>query len=123
MFGGRFQIRLILQPVLAILLGIRFGIRDAKAGRLPFFQSLLHEKGDRGKILKDAARDALIPLVVALIIDSILQHLINGRVRPFAAAVVGGILVFVPFLIVRALVNRAWTHGHPGQPHAAGRSR
>ena len=123
MFGGKFQIRLILQPLLAMLLGLRFGIRDAKAGKPPFFQALMHEKGDRGAILKEAMRDAIIPLVVALILDSILQHMINGRVRPVAAAVVGGILVFLPFLIVRALMNRAWTHGHPGQPHAAGKSR
>jgi hypothetical protein len=119
MFGGRFQLRLILQPLAAILLGLRFGIRDAKAGKLPFFQDLAQKKCDRGALLKEAARDAIIPLTVALVLDSILQHMINGRVRPFAAVVVGGLLVFLPFLIVRALSNRAWSHGHPGQPRAA----
>ena len=94
-----------------------------RPGRLPFFQALMHEKGNRGAILKEAMRDAIIPLDRRAVIDSILQHMINGRVRPVAAAVVGGILVFLPFLIVRALMNRAWTHGHPGQPHAAGQSR
>ena len=120
-FGGKFQLRLILQPLAAILLGLKFGIRDAKAGRHPFFQELAARKGDRGAILKEAARDAIIPLAVALLLDSILQHMINGRVRPLAAVVVGGLLVFLPFLIVRALSNRAWSHGHPGQPRAARR--
>lgn len=114
MFGGKFQIRLILQPLLAMLLGVRFGIKDAKAGREPFFMSLAHGKGQRGEIVGQAARDAVVPLVVALLIDSILQYMINGRVRPFASVVVGGLLVFLPFLIVRALSNRVWRHGHSG---------
>jgi hypothetical protein len=122
LFGGPFQIRLILQPLLAILLGIKFGIRDAKAGKAPFFQQVAHTPGGRGAIFKQAARDAILPLCLALLLDSILQHMINGRVRPFAAVVVGGLLVFIPFLIVRALANRAWSHGHHGQPRPAGRA-
>lgn len=121
-FGGRFQLRLILQPLAAILLGLRFGIRDAKAGKLPFFQELAASRGDRGALLKEAARDAIVPLTVALLLDAILQQMINGRIRPLAAVVVGGLLVFLPFLIVRALSNRVWSHGHPGQPRAVRQS-
>jgi hypothetical protein len=120
-FGGKFQLRLILQPLAAILLGLRFGIRDAKAGKPPFFQALAQKKEGRAALLKGAARDAIIPLAIALLLDSILQHMINGRIRPVAAVVVGGLLVFLPFLIVRALSNRVWSHGHPGQ-RLAGKS-
>ena len=112
LFGGSFQIRLVLQPLLAMLLGIRVGIRDAKRGDAPFFQALMQQKGRRGDMLFKAARDAVFPLAVAFVIDCILQRLINHRIRPVAAIFVGGLLVFVPFLIVRALANRAWRHGH-----------
>ena len=122
MFGGKFQIRVVLQPLIAIILGLRFGIRDAKAGRRPFFQEVAHGEGHRGALLRDAARDALMPLIVAVIIDSILQQLINHRIRPLAAVIVGGILVFLPFLIVRALANRGWTHGHSGRSRPVGRA-
>lgn len=115
MFGGKFQLRLVLQPLIAILLGLRFGVRDAKAGKPPFLHALAHGAGHRGALLKQAARDVIMPLVVAVIIDSILQQLINHRIRPVAAVIVGGILVFLPFLIVRALANRVWSHGHPGR--------
>jgi hypothetical protein len=114
MFGGAFQFRLVLQPLAAIVLGIRTGLRDAKRGDLPFFQALLQDKGERGDLLARAARDALIPLLVAFTIDSILQRMINGRIRPLEAIFVGGLLVFIPFLIARALANRLWSHGHPG---------
>lgn len=120
MFGGKFQIRLILQPLIAIILGLRFGVRDAKAGKPPFFQALVQDEENRGALLRYAARDALMPLIVAVIIDSILQQLINHRIRPLAAVIVGGILVFLPFLIVRALANRAWTHRHPGRSRPVG---
>jgi hypothetical protein len=117
MFGGKFQIRLILQPIVAIVLGLRAGIADAKAGRAPFIKELVlaHEHRSRRAALKEAVRDALVPLIVAFLIDSILQHMINGRVRPLVALIVGGLLVFLPFLIMRALANRAWTHGHRGR--------
>src|SRR5215831_14518983 len=52
----------------------------------------------------------LQPFVVALIIDSILQQMINHHIRPVAALVMGGLLVFVPFVIVREFTNRIWLH-------------
>jgi len=61
----------------------------------------------------------MVPLLVAVVIDSILQQLINHRIRPLAAVIVGGILVFLPFLIVRALANRVWTHRHSGRSRPA----
>lgn len=112
MLGGKFQIRLILQPLVALLLGTRFGIRDANQGKEPFFMSLVGAKHDRWPILKQGLRDAIVPLCVAFVLDGILQHMINGRVRPLAAVVVGSLLVFLPFVIGRGLSNRIWTHGH-----------
>jgi hypothetical protein len=123
MFGGSFQLRLILQPLAAIVLGLRIGIRDAKRGDAPFLQALARGKGERGDLLAKAARDAIIPLLVAFIIDSILQHMINGRIRPLEAVFVGALLVFIPFLIARALANRIWSHGHPGRGRPVGQSR
>jgi hypothetical protein len=123
MFGGKFQIRLILQPVLAMLLGLRFGVRDAKQGRAPYFASMVGQKHDRGQMLRQSLRDAIIPLCIAFVIDAILQQLINHHIRPVASLVVGGLLVFLPFLIVRGLANRIWTHGHHGPGRQVTQSR
>jgi len=112
MFGGSFQIRLILQPLVALLLGIRLGIRDAKHGKEAYFLRLVQAKHDRWLVLKEGLRDAIVPLCVAFILDAILQHMIVGRVRPMAAAVVGTLLVFIPYVIGRGVSNRIWTHGH-----------
>jgi len=119
MFGGRFQIRLFLQPLLALLLGIRFGLRDARQGKTPFFLSLFEGKGHGTALLKQGLRDAIIPLCVAVIIDGILQRMILGHIRLLGALFVGALLVFLPFVIGRGVSNRIWTHGHAGQvPHS-----
>jgi hypothetical protein len=121
MFGGKFQIRLILQPLLAFLLGVRFGLRDAKEGKRAFFMRLIGAEAqhDRWPILREGLRDAIVPLCIAFVIDGILQRIINGHVRPLAAVVVGALLVFLPFVIGRGLSNRIWTTGHGRQiPHA-----
>ena len=123
MFGGSFQFRLILQPLAAIILGVRIGIRDAKHGDRPFFQALARQKGERGGLVAKAARDSVVPLTAAFIVDSSLQHRINHRIRPLEALLVGGLLVFLPFLIARALTNRVWTHGHPGAGRPISQSR
>jgi hypothetical protein len=123
MFGGKFQFRLIVQPLVALILGLRYGIKDAKHGRLPIIERFRVGKGQRGQIFKQMLRDAIVPFVVALIIDSILQQMINHRIRPVAALVMGGLLVFVPFVLVRELTNRIWAHGHPGQRRQATQSR
>jgi hypothetical protein len=114
LLGGKFQLRLILQPVLATLLGVRFGIRDAKQGKPPYVQAMIEDKQHRGQLFKQAVRDAIIPLCFALVLDSILQQMINHRIRPVASLVVGGLLVFLPFLIVRGLTKRIWEHRHHG---------
>jgi hypothetical protein len=113
MLGGKFQLRLIAQPLIALLLGIRFGIRDAKAGKAdPFFMSLVRSKRDRWPILKQGLRDATVPLCVAFILDSILQRMILGHIRLLGAVIVGTLLVFLPFVIGRGLSHRVWTHDH-----------
>jgi hypothetical protein len=43
-----------------------------------------------------------------VIVDGILQRLTLGYIRPVAALVVGALLAWVPFVVARALANRAW---------------
>ena len=112
LLGGRFQVRLFLQPLVAFLLGVRFGLRDAKQGKPAFFMSVVKGGSDRWPILKQGLRDAIVPLCVGFVLDTILQRLILGHVRPLGAVLVGALLVFLPYLVGRGLSNRIWTHGH-----------
>jgi hypothetical protein len=112
-FGGSFQFRLILQPLVGMMLGVRFGIRDAKAGKKdPFFMRLVRGEPDRWTILKEGLRDAIVPLCVAFVLDGILQHMILGHIRPLGAVMIGTLLVFFPFVVGRGLSHRIWIYNH-----------
>lgn len=107
--SGRGQFRLILQPTVALVLGVRLGIADGQNGRAPFLFRLLTGKQGRWSLFKHSLWDAAIPLTIACALDGVLQYLTLGRVRPLAALVVGALLVWIPFAISRALANRMWT--------------
>lgn len=109
---GRGQLRLILQPTMAILLGARLGIADAKHGREPFVMRLLVTGEHRLGLAKEALFEALIPFLIAVILDGVLQYLFRSTVRPLAAIVVGAVLIWIPFLASRAFANRIYTHRH-----------
>ena len=110
--SGRGQLRLILQPTMALILGIRLGISDARCGELPFLMRLVKTRGSRWKLFRHSLHEAALPLVIAVALDSVLQYLALGRVRPVAALVVGALLVWLPFGISRALANRFWRRTH-----------
>jgi hypothetical protein len=114
--SGTGQFRLILQPPVALILGVRLGIADANAGMPPFLHRLATHRHQRWTIFTESLADAVFPLLVALVMDGILQHITFGRIRPLAALLVGALLVWLPFVCTRALTNRIWRRIRPGPP-------
>jgi hypothetical protein len=73
----------------------------------------------RAQLMKDSVKRALNPLALAFILDVILQRLTLGYVRPLVALVIAAVLVWIPFVIVRGLMNRFWRRSHHGRRRAA----
>src|SRR3954467_2311955 len=96
--SGKGQFRLVLQPAMAILLGIRLGLADAKQGKGPFGFRLFTERHGRWELFKESLSDAIMPLGFALVMDSILQYLTLHHIRLLTAFIVGGLLVWLPFV-------------------------
>lgn len=101
---GRF--RFIVQPAVAIFLGIRAGVADAKAGRRPYLLGLLLEHGQRLTILKEGLAQLSTLIAVAILLDAVSQLLILHRVFPGPALVVGPVLISIPYAASRAVSNR-----------------
>jgi hypothetical protein len=101
--GGKGWLRLIIQPSVAVLLGIRLGIADARAHEPPFVARLFRS---RHHLLRRALSDVAIPMCVAIAVDGLLQHYTLGYVRPLAAVLVAVLIVWVPFALARAIANR-----------------
>ena len=117
--SGQGQFRLLLLPAVALVLGVRAGIADAREGTLPFARRLRQGNEPREQLMKDSVKRALNPLALAFVLDVILQRLTLGYVRPLVAIVVAAVLVWIPFVIVRGVMNRFWRRSHFGRRRAA----
>jgi hypothetical protein len=118
--SGPMQFRLILQPTMAVLFGIRDGIQDAKAGRPPLIWSIVFGLGDRKELVKGMLRRLPGPILVATLVDAIVQYLMFGHVRPLMALLVGVSLMATPYSIARSITNRIVSKRRAAVKAAAG---
>ncbi|HTO91688.1 MAG TPA: hypothetical protein VMJ70_11215 [Candidatus Sulfotelmatobacter sp.] len=110
---GPMNFRFILQPVLAILMGIRDGRHDSKAGTPPFLFEVFTDPAHRKRNLVGALKSLLVPIAIGTVLDGVAQYLIfrdvPGRtlvVHPLAALVVGTTVIGIPYALARSLTNR-----------------
>jgi hypothetical protein len=101
---GRF--RLVMQPLVAILLGIRSGLGDARAGRPPYLWGLLADRRHRRELARDGLATVANLVLVGILLDAIFQWVILGVSHPGAALLVGPVLIGGPYAMARALANR-----------------
>ena len=100
---GRF--RFVLQPIVAILLGIRDGQLDTRMGRPPYLYGLLFHRHRRERLW--SGFDTVVNLILmGILLDAIAQWLILGTSYPGAALVIGPVLITLPYAVARALTNR-----------------
>lgn len=103
---GPMSFRFIVQPVIAIILGIRDGILDARAGTPPFIYDVIFKPEDRRKQLKSALKAVLKPVILGIVLDGIVQYLMFKQIWPVAAILVGSLVIGVPYALARGLTNR-----------------
>jgi hypothetical protein len=105
--GGPFHLRLILQPTVASILGVRAGLADARAGRRPYFWTVLRaDVHDRRHLLRDGWSDVKKVFIIALVLDVIYEIVVHRWVYPVQALLVAIALAIIPYLIVRGLTTR-----------------
>jgi len=101
---GRF--RFVLQPAVAIFLGIRAGIFDARARRAPYILSVFFDGQGRRALLKEAFEHLAVLIAMSILLDALSQLLILHDVFPGPALVVGPVLIAFPYSLARAVTNR-----------------
>jgi hypothetical protein len=104
--SGRGRLRFIVQPTVAIILGSRSGIKDAREGIPPFLWALAFHGRRRRELLRSAFASIRDLVAIAILLDVISQFLIFNNVRPGAALLVGPVLITLPYVLARAVTNR-----------------
>ncbi|HEX5602176.1 MAG TPA: hypothetical protein VFX63_06475 [Pyrinomonadaceae bacterium] len=104
--AGPLSLRFLLQPTMATIFGIRDGFTDAKAGRPFYFHSFFTDPEHRGSRLKEGLRAVAKVFTLAVILDVLFQFIVFKWFYPVEALLVAFLLAFLPYMLVRGLVNR-----------------
>ena len=113
--SGPFHIRLIIQPVVAIILAIRAGWADAREGRAIFFWTLARDPAQTRVMVRNLWRIAGKVFLVALVLDAIYQIIVLHWIYPLQALIVATVLALMPCMVVRAVGNRIVSMTHRGR--------
>ena len=105
-FTGPGRFRFLLQPMVAIVLGILGGLRDAKAGHPPYLFGLVFSPGHRKDFLRSGVAAIRNLIAFGIIMDIVFQLILYRSVHPGPAVVVGPLFICVPYAVSRALTTR-----------------
>jgi hypothetical protein len=105
-FTGPFHMRLLFQPLIAIILGIRNGSHDAREGNPPYIFEVFSNRSNRRDIIYEGIRAILIPLIIGIILDAIFQYMIFSKIRFYGSIIVGIVIIGLPYSLSRGITNR-----------------
>src|SRR5262249_11159281 len=104
--SGPMHFRVLMQPTMALIFGMRDGIRDAREDRPPYFWGLFTHPEHRRERLRSGWKSVGKVFVFAVILDAIYQLIELRWFYPGEALVTAFILACIPYLLVRGPVNR-----------------
>ena len=122
---GPFRFRIVLQPVVAAVIGLLIGLKDARARRPPFFWMLLKDRIHRRELLLEGWRNTSRVFIVAVLIDVIYTIAVLHWVYPLQSLLVAAVLALAPYALVRSsanwIISRWLYRGTKGRTVAASR--
>jgi hypothetical protein len=71
-----------LQPLLAIVFGVRSGLADAKSGQSPYILALLFHGHKRKELLRSGITAIGHVLAIGILLDAVAQLLIYKQIHP-----------------------------------------
>ena len=105
--------RLVLQPLVAIVLAIRAGMQDFRAGKPPYSWAVLTDADHRRELLREGWKAVAKVFGAAVLIDVVYQFIQLRTVYPGEALIVAFLLACVPYLLVRGPVDRIMRSRRP----------
>jgi hypothetical protein len=104
--GGPLKMRFIIQPLMATILAVRAGLKDAREGRPPYFWSLWTDPHHRQEMMQNGWKDIGKVFILAMILDFVYQVIVLRTFHPLQDLLVAATLALVPYLVIRGPVNR-----------------
>ena len=103
---GPLHFRFIVQPLMATIFAVIDGVKDARAGKPPYFWALLATPERRKGLVKEGWKSVGKIFILAVILDVVYQLKVHSTVYPGETLIVAFVLAIVPYLVLRGPINR-----------------
>ena len=114
--SGPVALRFILQPLMATILAVRSGLRDARAGRPAFLWAVVSDPAARRATLRSGWQDIGKVFVIACVLDGVYQVAKHHDLRVVPMLVMAVLLAVVPYALLRGPVTRLAARGRKDAP-------
>ena len=104
--SGPLAFRFILQPIMATILAILDGLKDARAGRPLYTWTILTDPAHRASHLREGLKRVSRVIIFAFVMDAIYQLMVLHRFYLGEALVTVFVLAVLPYLLIRGPVDR-----------------
>lgn len=104
--SGPLHVRLLIQPIVATILAIRAGLRDAREGKPAFFWTILTSPEERQILIHSGWKDIGKLFIVAIVLDTIYQLIVIRGFYVVQALIVAIVIAVLPYTLLRGLVTR-----------------
>lgn len=105
--SGPMHLRLMMQPLMASIVAVISGFKDAQEHKPAYFWAIFTQPGHRREILKDGWKSIGRVFMLAMLLDVIYQFIVQRWVYPLEALLTAFLLAIVPYLVLRGVANRA----------------
>ena len=105
-WSGPLSFRLILNPVMATILAVLDGLKDARAGRSPYLRTILFDPSQRGAYLREGLKRVSRVIILSFVMDAIYQFMVLRRFYVGEALVTVFVLAVLPYALIRGTVHR-----------------
>jgi hypothetical protein len=113
---GPLTFRLVVQPLVATVLAIRSGLRDARAGRPAYFWTAAWDPAQRLSLIQEGWKDVGRLFLLAVVLDVIYQVIVFHWVYVGELFIVATLLAVLPYLVLRSLTDRLMRRIRPKKP-------
>ena len=104
--SGPLHFRLVMQPVVATIIAVKAGLRDAREGQPPFLWTLATDASRRKRLIQSGWRDIGRMFTIAFLMDTAYQLFILRAFYPLQALIVAIGVAVVPYTLLRGIVTR-----------------
>jgi hypothetical protein len=110
---GPMAFRFLFQPLMAASLAVKAGLDDAREGGPPFLWTVLTDREQRARLLRDAWKDVARVFALAVVLDAIYQIVTQKWIYPLELLLTATLLAILPYVLIRGPVTRIarrWLH-------------